>query len=232
MLGCWLAFTNAVSFELPKLLPDLISAAYATAKLETRSIVCFIMSGCMVMNVCGVEYSGIYIGCLPSHCFCDRHAYHHQDHLPSQLNLSNLRHALILSTLQHHVRSVLYLSCKLCCGSESFDRQQRHAVLQFQLLFLSSLTNTGEDHYIYGNKKRGRRMRRKKYDIGIVVTEVQSQATNGRGLFQPTTTRGHSHGNETLFFHKVCVTFIHTLREESQSPSGASFHCFSASSNL
>jgi hypothetical protein len=80
----------------------------------------------MVVNIRGVEYSGTYIGCLPSHCFCDRHAYHHQDHLPSQLDLrSNLRLALILDILQYHVRSVLpfYQPFVLLIATQSFDRQ-------------------------------------------------------------------------------------------------------------
>jgi hypothetical protein len=52
MLGCWFAFIKAVSLELPKTLPELMSAAYATAKLETRSKVCFIMFGDMILSIC------------------------------------------------------------------------------------------------------------------------------------------------------------------------------------
>jgi hypothetical protein len=88
------------------------------------------MSDGMVVNVWGVECSRIYIGCLPSYCFCDRHAYHHQDHLPSQLDLrSNLRLVQIFDILQYHVRSFLrfHQPLVLLIATESFDRQQRHA---------------------------------------------------------------------------------------------------------
>lgn len=77
-------------------------------------------------------------------------------------------------------------------------------------------------------------MRRKKYDIGIVVAEARSQATNSQRPFQ-TTTRDCF--RQTLSLGReidiMIVALIHTLREESQSPSGASFHCLvSESSSL
>ena len=57
----------------------------------------------------------------------------------------------------------------------------RGATTQHHALFLSSLTNTYEGYCSYGNKEGGRRMGREKYDIWIVIAELQSQATNGRG---------------------------------------------------